>query len=367
MKGRIIKWVFIVILLVVGVGVFTLWRRVDVRVKRLLLPSAPMYAGYTDLPERTQGVETEPFVVQGSDGTKVQACIVRKATGAEELTPLQHALLDRLQGRPLQDLRALDYVLVCVDWDHGIRSALPLAEQLAAAGLNCVLWEPRGSQGKRPWCTHGLKESADIPLIIDALEARAQRQGLMIAGIGYGFGAELMLQAAAREPRLRAVVAVNPEASLNKTLKRAHVSTLMRELIGWRMNQLTGLEPFDIAAVKSAALIPREVPVMLVYEGGQQSESSLDDAVAIFTQLQSDMKRLLTLRNSQDAQDATTRTIIYAPEGGTREVLQKVEVELTRDAEEVPEEILRWLDACVNPLQESPLPSTLIPNRSTSD
>ena len=335
----------------------TLWRRVDVQVKRLLLPNVLMYAGFEDVPEKTQGVQFDTFEVQGWDGLPVRVCIVRKADNSEELTPRQHTLLDRLSGIELDELSDIDYALISVNWDHGIHSALPLAEGLAAAGIKCVLWEPRGSNSRRPWCTHGLQESQDVPLIIDALEKKAGRQGLMVVGIGSGFGAELMLQAAAKEPRLRATVAINPAASLNKTLKSARVSTPMRELIGWRMNQLTGLEPFDIAAVKSASLLPREVPVMLVHTGEQGEGGTMDDAVAIFTQLKSDMRRLITPRNGSDAPDATTRTIIYSPEGGTHEVQQKVETELTSEAEEIPVEILRWLNACMRPLRESPLPS----------
>lgn len=360
MKGSIIKWSIILLLLAVGGVGFTLWQRVDGRVKKLLLPHATMYAGYTDVPEKTQGVVVEPFTINGWDGGEVQVCLVRRDEDEANLTPIQYALRDRLTGVALDDLRQVDYVLVCADWDHGIRSALPLAEGLAAAGLTCVLWEPRGSRSRRPWCTHGLQESRDVAHIIDALEQRSGRKGLMVVGVGRGFGAELLLQAAAAEPRLRATVSIDAAASLTKTLKRAKVSTPMRELIGMRMNMLTGLEPFDIAAVKSAGIIPREVPVMLVHTGEQ--ESTMEDAVAIYTQLKSDMGRLITPRIPDDAPDATTRTIIYSPEGGTHEVLQRIDVELTRDTEEVPVEILRWLNSCIRPLQEAPLP-TIRPDR----
>lgn len=359
MKGRIIKWGIIIILLVVGVASFVLWRRVDSQVKRLLLPNVPQYAGYSDLPEKTQGVRLTPFEITGWDGKPLQACVVSQAPQEEDLTPRQHALLDRLRTTELEDLSAIDYALVSVNWDHGIRSALPLAEQLAAAGITCVLWEPRGSNSARPWCTHGLQESKDIPLLINELEKMSNKKRLLLVGVGQGFGAQLLLQAAAKEPRLRATVALDPAASLNKSLKRAHISTPMRELIGRRMNQLTGLEPFDIAAAKSAALIPREAPIMLMYTGSAQNNSVLDDAIAIYTQLQSDRKRMVTLRTPGDAPAATTRSIIYSPEGGTHEVAQSVDVELMPDAEEVPVDILRWLNSCVRPLMEEPAPTIL--------
>lgn len=346
-------------------GLYTLWKRVDVRVKRLLLPENPMLVGYTDLPDKTLGVQLTPFEITGWDGRKVQACLVRKSAHEGELTPRQLTLLDHLAGAELEELSGVDFALVSVDWDHGIRSALPLAEQLAAAGITCVLWEPRGSGSARPWCTHGLHESRDIPLLIQALENQTGRKDMLIVGVGEGFGAGLMLQAAAVEPRLRAVVAINPSASLNKILKRAQVSTPMRELIGWRMSQLTGLEPFDIAAVKSAASIAREVPVLVIYHPEDDpAASSQDDAVAIFTQLKSDSKRLIAPRSEKDAPDAPTRTVVYSPDGGSREVQQRVEVELISDAETIPVETLLWLNAQVQPLQEQPLPSaTPTPDR----
>lgn len=359
MKGRIVKWVIIIALLVVAVGVFSLWRKVDAQLKQLLLPSDSLYIGYSDLPEKTLGLQLTPFQFTGWDGLPVQACIVRRADDAGELTPRQLALLDRLSGVALKELEEVDFVLVCAAWDHCIRASLPLAEELAAAGITCVLWEPRGKDSARPWCTHGLQESRDIPIIINTLEQQTGRRNLMIAGVGKGFGAGLMLQGAAAEPRLRCVIAQQPAASLNKTLKRARVSAPMRELIGLRMNQLTGLEPFDIAPVKSAAAIHREVPVLVVYNPAEKG--SQEDAVAIFTQLQSDARRLITPRNKADEPEALTRTIIYSPDGGTREVPQRVEVDLTADAEALPVEILRWLNAQVHTLQELPTPAAMTP------
>ena len=262
--------------------------------------------------------------------------------------------MERLEGTPLNELINLDYALVSVDWDHGIRSALPLAEELVAAGITCVLWEPRGSNSTRVFCTHGLQESADVPRIIEKLEEMSGRKGAVVIGVGRGFGAELMLQAAAKDSKLHAVVSIDAVASLNKILKRSNVSTPMRELIGWRMNQLTGLEPFDIAAAKSASHIDSSKPVLLAYIGAEGAVGTLDDSVAIYTQLKSDHLRFITPRTAEDAPDATTRTIIYATVGGTREIVQEVPVELAKDEEDVLVEALKWINDVVNPLQDEP-------------
>lgn len=343
-------------------GAGWLWWHVDAQARRLLLPTNPLYSGYHDLPDKAQGVVLEPFELTGWDGTHVQACIVRKAEDSEGLTPRQQALSERLKGHSLQELAEVDYALVCVDWDHGIRSALPLAEALAAAGITCVLWEPRGSHSARGFCTHGLHESADVPFIINELEKRAKRKDLYVIGVGRGFGAELMLQAAAVEPRLQAIVAVDAAASLNKILKRAKVSAPMREMIGLRMNQLTGLEPFDIAAVKSAALIARETPVLVAHTGMDAPAGSLDDSTAIFTQLRSDRRKLLTVRLPADAPDATTRTITYSTTGGTREIVQEVEAELANDADDMLVAILSWINASIHTREES---TGLLPTHPT--
>lgn len=326
--------------------------RIDTKAKRLLQPIVTTYEGYADVPEKTPGVIIEPFTISGWDHKPLQACIVRRAENSSDLTPRQHALLDKLPELP--QLGDVDYVLVCAEWDHGIRTALPLAEELAAAGLTCVLWEPRGSNSERSWCTYGLYESRDVACLIDALEKRAGHGNLLVVGVGQGYGADLMLQAAATEPRLRATVATDADASLTKLLKRSGLSTPMRELIGWRMCQLTGLEPFDVAPVKSAGLIPREVPVLLVHSS--DDAGAAQDAVAIFSQLKSDFGRLITPRIKSDAPDATVRTVVYTTEGGTHEVQQKLEIELVDDADSLTVEMLRWLNNCIPALQETPLP-----------
>lgn len=346
-------------LLVAAGGAFSFWRKLDTTVKNILQPANSLYIGYSDKPEKTLGVQLAPFEFTGWDGKTVQACIVQRAADPEERTPRQLAMQDRLSGTQLKDLCEYDFVLVCADWDHSIRATLPLAEELTAAGLTCVLWEPRGKDSVRPWCTQGLQESRDIPFIINALQQQTGKKNLLIAGVGCGFGAGLMLQGAATEPRLRCVVAQQPVASLSKILKRAHVSTPMREMIGMRMNQLTGLEPFDIAPVKSAAAIRREVPVLVVYDPAKSG--AREDAIAIYTQLKSDTRLFITPRDKSDAPEATTRELIYSPDGGTREVQQRVEVNLVPEAEALQVEMLHWLNDQVPLLQEQPTPTAATP------
>ena len=340
--GRMRTWLCLALFFAVIAGGVCLWLKVERCSAQLLQPVNPIYNGYADLPDKTQGVQLTPFSVTGKDGRRVQACIVR-ADDKKNITPRQRALLERLDGDLPGQLKNVDFVLVCADWDHGIRSALPLAEQLAAAGVACVLWEPRGSVSARPYCTHGLLESQDVSAIIDALEEQAGHGGLMILGVGKQFGAELLLHAAASDAHLRAVAAIDTRASMSNRMKRSGTSMLIRELTGWRMKFLTGLEPFDIAAVQSIFRLPRQVPILLIFSGESDLNSLPEDSISLYTQLHPEQRSLATLRRPDDPADATTRNVSFTQKGGTREVQQQAEATLLQDADDIPAHILRWM------------------------
>ena len=359
--GRVRTYLYLALCMTIVGSVVYLWLKVERCSAQLLQPVNPLYSGYADLPDKTQGVLLTPFSVTGKDGHRVQACIVR-ADGKENTTPRQQALLERLQSDLPQQLSKLDYVLVCADWDHGIRSALPLAEQLAAAGIACVLWEPRGSASARPYCTHGLQESEDVPAIIDALEEQAGHSGIMILGVGEKYGAELLLHAAVRDPRLRAVAAIDTRASMSNRLKRSGASMLIRELTGWRMKLLTGLEPFDIAAVQSIFRLQRQVPILFIFSGEEDRDSLLEDSIALYTQLHPEQRSLATPRGPEDPADAVTRNVTFVQKGGTREVQQQVEITLLPDADDIPAHILRWMQAKLPALLDLP-PAELPPQK----
>lgn len=352
MRRWMTRILLVLLLVALTAGVF-LWVKVNRKTEQLLQPVNPVYQGYSDLPDKTQGVQLDPFSLTGRDGHRIQACLVRASSG-KDITPRQQTLLERLQNHIPDRLRQIDFVLICVDWDHGIRSALPLAEQFAAAGITCVLWEPRGSMSSRPYCTHGVLESQDVPLIINALEEQAGRKDLMILGVGQRFGAELMLHAAVSDPRLRAVAAIDTRASLSNRIKRSGTSLLIRELVGWRMKALTGLEPFDIAAVQSIFRLPRQVPILLAFSSEDDPDSLPEDSIALYTQLHPEQRCLITLRTQKDAADAVTRDVVYTQKGGTREVQQHAEALLLRDADDIPVQILRWMNEKLPTLQELP-------------
>ncbi len=358
------RFLFLSALLGAGAGGVWLWNYVDDMTAPLLVPVNPSYAGVASVPTKAPGLHMEPFSFTGWDGGEVPAVIVTRAPmgdgGQNEATSRQLAITAELATRRADRLCAIDYVLLSVDWDHGIRSALPLAESLTAAGLRCVLWEPRGEAARRPYCTHGLRESRDVPLLIDALAARGGQSNPVIVGMGQGYGAALMLQAAAHEPRLRGLVSIDSFASLSESLGRMMPSSaLAGPLTAWlmdrRINRVVGYECFDVAPVESAAGISRNVPALIINLAQDNPVSTLDDAVTIYRRLRSDRRDVWTLRHPSDPAAATGRELSFSGSnrGGQRH-REQVRVGLVQDADSAIADVLLWLNDCVVDAVESP-------------
>ncbi len=360
---RLSRLLFFSALLGAGAGGVWLWNYVDDMTAPLLVPVNPSYAGVANVPVRAPGLQLEPLSFTGWDGGAVPAVIVTRAQrgedGLAEATSRQLAITAELATRRADRLGAIDYVLLSVDWDHGIRSALPLAESLTAAGLRCVLWEPRGENARRPYCTHGLRECRDVPLLIDALAAHSGKENPVVVGMGQGYGAALMLQAAAREKRLRGLVAIDSFASLSESLGRMMPpSSLAAPLTAWlmdrRINRVVGYECFDVAPVESASGINRNVPTLIINLAQDNPVSTLDDAVTIYRRLGSDCRDVWTLRLPSDPAQATVRDLVFS--GGSAEKRRRecVSVGLVQDAESAVADALLWMNDRVVDAVESP-------------
>ncbi len=360
---RLSRFLFLSALLGAGGGGVWLWNYVDDMTAPLLVPVNPSYAGVTNVPVKAPGLHLEPFSFTGWDGGAVPAVLVTRAPqgedGQPDATSRQLAITADLATRRADRLGVIDYVLLSVDWDHGIRSALPLAESLTAAGLRCVLWEPRGEGARRPYCTHGLRESRDIPYLIDALAALSGKQRPVVVGMGQGYGASLMLQAAAREERLRGIVAIDSFASLSESLGRMMPpSALAGPLTAWlmdrRINRVVGYECFDVAPVESAAGINRNVPALIINLAQDNPVSTLDDALNIYRRLASDCRDVWTLRLPTDAADATEREHSFSRGNAEKRRCETVRIGLVQDAESAVADVLHWLNDCVVDAVESP-------------
>ena len=352
MKKRGTRRVLMSIALIAAVwGGVSSWFYINDLVQPVLKPVNQSYVGYTNVPRKAPGLRMTPFTFKGWDGGEVQAVIAVK-DGEESSRQL--SVIGDLMNSPAERLDQIDYVLVCVDWDHGIRSALPLAESLTAAGLTCVLWEPRGKDDRRPYCTHGLKECRDVPLLLDAVAQQTGREDLVFAAVGRGFGAGLLLQAAVSEPRIRGLVSIDAYASLRQSVERTMPEGVLRPVMLWLMDQrisrAAGMESFDVAPVEQAADIDRNVPVLVVNLAQDSPVSNFKDAMTIYRRLPSDQRAVWTLRSESDPAGASSREIKLGR--GARG--NAVQVGLLKDEDSAMSSIVHWINDCVVDAVQAP-------------
>lgn len=349
---KIIFRLLLVLLLAAVVGVLGMaWWYAGYLSEPVLHPRNPAYEGKDSLPTSTPGMKLTPFVFEGWDGTSIQACIAEKAEKApseqDATTPPSSE-----QASEIFPTEAIDYVLVAVDWDHGIHSSLSLAEALTAAHLKCVLWDPRGINNARAFCSHGLRESNDVPILITELTRREQGRELLIAAVGKGFGASMLMQATAKEPRIRSFVAED----LYKTLKEA-VRTMLSEevppwlasaafwLMEWKLNSVAGYECFDVAPVETAPSVDRGIAILLIDSGAEPRIAGIDDALNIYSQLKTTERAIWELRPSSDSQNVDTRTVELVTgknkKGSTH--TENITVNRFGSEETLHAEMIRWL------------------------
>lgn len=273
-----------------------MWNYINEQVEPILVPLNQAYDGYSNIPKKAPGLKLEEFSFVGWDNGEMRAVLAEK-DGEESSRQL--TVVGDLTHRPVTRLGHIDYVLVCVDWDHGIRSALPLAETLTAAGLRCVLWDPRGKDDRRPYCTHGLKECFDVPQLVNELVRRSGKENPVIVAVGQGYGASLLLQASVWEPRIRGIVSIDSYASLSQAVRRTMPDSLLTPLVmgimDMRINRKVGIECFDVAPVDRAASIDRNVPVLVMNLARNNPVCTPDDAVTIYNQLRSDLREIWTM------------------------------------------------------------------------
>lgn len=364
---KITRLLALVILLgMAGVGVY-IWQYIARETDPVLCPINQEYVNYTHIPLQAAGLHLETFSFTGWDGKEIPAVIAVKA-GDESSRQL--TVSAELARNKADELRKIDYVLVCVDWDHGIRAALPLAESLTAAGLTCILWEPRAQNDARPYCTHGLRESADIPLLINSLQQREGTDELSIIAVGQGFGADMLLQAAATEPRIQGLIAIDAYTSLRHSVERLMPPSPLRlatlTLMDLRIKQQVGFESFNVAPVESATYIPRHVPVLVVNLEQDNPTRMLEDALGIFHCLNVDCKAVWTLRTPEDPPQATQRIVTYKA-GKNRNQTTEIAITLIDSREDAMPSVIRWMNDTMIPAIEAPhIPTPARPNL-TSD
>ncbi len=334
----------LVVACVVGVC-FLLWysaRQAD----PLLRPSNPAFSGSDDYMKNYPNLNVDSFRFKGWDGTDIPAVIVQRSAQPSPQMERWRSLIGREDYR---SLKHADYVLVSVEWDHGIESALPIAEVLAAAGMKCVLWESRGVDDAREYCTHGLRESRDVPLLLDSLEKRESRDDLIVIALGRGYGASLFLQSVSIEDRLAALISIDSYASLSESFKRSltdeHAILTMGKmwLIDRQLDRKVGYEIFDVAPVESVIEMELETPLLLMNLSQQSELSTLNDALNLYRQSPSKVKEIWTLRDATDLENET-RPVSYAYRANDEEVKLQLDIKLKDNEDMAYVSMISWVD-----------------------
>ena len=168
---------------------------------------------------------------------------------------------------PKRPPRATIFVL------HGIgdrkESMRHWGEHLAEAGYRAVLVDSRGhGHSTGQWLTYGVQESRDLSQLIDALHLDGP-----IGVMGISYGGATAVEWAAREPRVRAAVAVAPFASLRDIVPIYTPRTI--PVIGWLVPRWVQMRTVDVAgrmagfdpdaASPRAAAHATHTPILLIH------------------------------------------------------------------------------------------------------
>lgn len=351
--------VLLILLGIIGGGCY-FWWYAGYQAAPILTPINPTYADASYDPTKMAGVSVEYLEFSSWDGGKSRAAIVTKQG---EETSRQLSVLAELKPEQCDKLALIDYVLISVEWDEGIKSAMSLAEMVTAAGLKCVLWDSRGLENRRQYCTHGLKERGDVPLLIDELARRDGKANPVCVAIGQGYGATTLLQAAPSEKRIHAVVSIDAYASLRESLKRTMPDSLMTLGMLWlidrRIVHTVGYECFDVAAVECVSALHEDVPSLVINLLKESPVSNLQDAINIYRQSTSLNKQLWTLRDERDTADALTRVIHVADEAFGKVLKDDFEIMLKDDEQDAFIDMIQWLNDSIEEalrVDETPTP-----------
>lgn len=165
---------------------------------------------------------------------------------------------------------------------HGYKGSrvdmLPWARFLAAAGYNVLLYDSRGCGASDDWhITLGAHEPDDIVGAVAYLASRSDLTAKRFGALGVSLGAGAVLLAAAREPRLAAVVADSAWADESFQLDRMGsipLGPLAVPVLPYEPALANALTGADLRMVSPLAAVQRVAPraVLLIH--------SADDANA---------------------------------------------------------------------------------------
>lgn len=282
------------------------------------------------------------------DGVEVEGLLVNTPDNCQ-FSPTQNRVRDtlKLRGKLPHLERKEELVVICTSWDDGQESALPMAESLAGAGYTCLIWNARGKDNARQYCSYGLVEYADVSALLDEIE---KKQGNLppVAVVGRGFGSAVLFKAAAHDARIRCVVSIDGFPSLKTIAMRDMEMSLGSPLsfIGyWLLDagveMRAGYTTFDVAPVDDALKL--DYPVMVVCTD-EYFFSTLEDNVAIYDSLKNEKKSLVEAIHEGEDFQAKEKIFTRIVEGKKGQKFEKnYKVKLYSGDDELQAGIAEWI------------------------
>jgi alpha-beta hydrolase superfamily lysophospholipase len=210
------------------------------------------------------GLDLERFEVTTGDGIRLAALLATRSASPGKAEKLRR-MADRL-GLPVEGPPpAPRGTVFLLHGRSGVKEdLLAVAERFAAARYRCVVYDARchGESGGEN-CTFGHFETADFREVMDQSLARIGARGEdpgQVCAFGVSLGASVLLQSLPAEPRLDAVVAVAPFASLPEVINHAAKRSIHRQIPLWLIagtmmtgGARAGFDPYRIAPIRDVA------------------------------------------------------------------------------------------------------------------
>lgn len=197
--------------------------------------------------ESALAVRHQEVRISGADGDQLSGWYVRSRNGAAVLV---------IHGSGGSRARVADWVEMLARHGYGV-----LALDLAGNGE---------SEGRSNGLGYNAQPAVDAAL--DYLLRRPDVQRERVAGFGVSLGAEVLIEAAARDRRLRTLVADGPTRPMDG--RRYGEQSVTERALGWLMLQsvraISGMRPSPSLIGLMPRIAPR--PVLLIAGGGSPDE-----------------------------------------------------------------------------------------------
>lgn len=201
-------------------------------------------------PERA-GLRHEEIIVRTPDGIRLHSWLVKAGGQAGGTVVYLHGVADC----------KIDGILA--------------ARFLRDHGYNVFLYDSRRhGESDGQYCTYGYFEKHDLVAVIDYLRSRSDLAGSPVALFGTSMGAAVAIQAAAIDPRIRAVIAENSFATLRSIFddyQRRMIKLpfhYLRNLVIKRSELMARFRANDVSPLEAVANL--SIPLLIV--AGERDE-----------------------------------------------------------------------------------------------